>query len=199
MENVAMSDLTATISMSLDGFITGPNEKVGNGLGDGGERLHDWMFATPQATTDKRFMDEVFRGPGAVIIGRRMFDHGDEPWGDNPGFGKPVFVLTHRPRERDTRKDGSEFTFVTEGIHAALDQARTATGDRNVIVMGGGNVIRQYLEAGLLDELAISLVPVLMGGGQRLFEPSTTSPRALSLAEVIVSPAVTHLRLCLPR
>lgn len=164
-----MGKVTSEISMSLDGFITGPNVGVGNGMGDDGDRLHDWQFDA-KTETDAAIVDEIYASTGAVLIGKRMFNVGFEPWGDPPPFGMPVFVVTHEEREPLPMQGGTTYTFVTDGIEAALELARAAAGDKNVGIWGGANIMRQYLKAGLLDEMQIHLIPVLLGNGIRLFE-----------------------------
>jgi dihydrofolate reductase len=187
-----MGKVTFNISMSLDGFITGPNVGVGNGLGDGGERLHDWMFDA-KTDADGAIVEEAYKSTGAVLMGRGMFDVGFEPWGDPPPFGMPVFVVTHEQREPLPMQGGTTYTFVTDGIEAALELARAAAGDRNVGVWGGANIVRQYLEAGLLDEMQIHLVPLLLGGGVRLFEGLDPAGMELRRTRVIETPSATHL------
>src|SRR5262245_33414102 len=157
------------ISISLDGFITGPNEGVGNPLGDDGGRLHDWMFAKT-TDADASVLDEAYARTGAIVMGKRMFAVGVEPWGDPPPFHRPVFVLTHEARDPMPMQGGTTYHFVTEGLEAALERARIAAGDKDVGIWGGANIIRQSLKAGLLDELQIHLVPILRGDGVRLFE-----------------------------
>jgi dihydrofolate reductase len=141
-----MSKVTSEVSMSLDGFITEPNERAGNPLGDDPGRLHDWMFDA-KTEADAKIVDELYASTGAVLIGKRMFDAGFEPWGDPPPFGMPVFVLTHEAREPQPMQGGTTYNFVT-GIEAALEQARAAAGDKNVSIWGGANIIMQYLKAG---------------------------------------------------
>ncbi|HZW03744.1 MAG TPA: dihydrofolate reductase family protein [Anaerolineaceae bacterium] len=187
-----MPKVTSEISMSLDGFITGPNVRPGNGLGDGGERLHDWRFDA-QTETDAQIVAETYASTGAVILGKRMFDVGFEPWGDPPPFGMPVFVVTHAARAPLPMQGGTTYTFVTDGIEAALEQARAAAGGKNVGVWGGANLIRQYLQAGLLDELQIHLVPILLGGGIRLFEDLDPEGIELRRKRSIETPGATHL------
>jgi dihydrofolate reductase len=153
MRRAVMAKVTSEISMSLDGFITGPNVSVGNGMGDDGDRLHDWRFDA-KTETDVAIVDEIYESTGAVLIGKRMFDVGFEPWGDPPPFGMPVFVVTHEEREPLPMQGGTTYTFVTDGIEAALELARAAAGDKNVGIWGGANIIREYLRAGLLDEIA---------------------------------------------
>ena len=199
-----MGKVTVDMSMSLDGFIAGPNDSVENPLGDGGERLHEWVYelaswrerhgiAGGRTDTDAEILDEAFENTGAVVIGKRMFDVANG-WGDNPPFHMPAFVITHDAREKLVKKGGTTFTFVTDGVESALDQARAAAGDKDVSVAGGANVIQQYLSAGLLDEIQIHLVPVLLGEGVRLFDQLGAEQIELKRIRVIESPSVTHLR-----
>jgi dihydrofolate reductase len=141
-----------------DGFITGPNVRVGNGMGDDGDRLHDWKFDA-RTETDDAIVEEMNASTGAVLIGKRMFNVGFEPWGDPPPFGMPVFIVTHEQREPLPMQGGTTYTFVTDGIEAALELTRAAAGDKNVGIWGGANIMRQYLKAGLLDEMQIHLIP----------------------------------------
>ena len=198
-----MGQVVFDISMSLDGFIAGPNDRPGLGLGEGGERLHQWLYelaswrerhglAGGQTNRDAELLDEAFRNTRASIVGRRMFDNAGE-WGENPPFDFPVFVLTHQARE-PLVKGGTTFTFVTDGIESALAQARAAAGAKNVAIGGGANVAQQYLRAGLIDEIEIHLVPILLGGGIRLFDRLGDTQFELERTRVIESPAVTHLR-----
>jgi dihydrofolate reductase len=193
MRRAAMGKVTSNISMSLDGFITGPNVGVGNGMGDGGERLHDWMFDA-KTETDAAIVDEIYASTGAVLMGKRMFDVGFEPWGDPPPFGMPVFVVTHHEREPLPMQGGTTYTFVTDGIEAALDLAHAAAGDKNVGIWGGANIVRQYLKAGLLDEMQIHLIPILLGDGIWLFEDLDPEGIGLRRASSIETPGATHLR-----
>jgi dihydrofolate reductase len=190
-----MAKVLIDISMSLDGYVAGPDDDV--------ERLHDWLFSgehvvsransTFRATeTDAEIIRESFETTGAVIMGRRTFNLGDEPWGAEPAFQVPCFVLTHHARDTETRGE-TTFTFVTDGIENALDQAKAAAGDKNVTIMGA-NAAQQYLEAGLVDELQIHLVPVLLGDGTRLFEDTGTRQIRLERTRAIESPDVAHLR-----
>jgi dihydrofolate reductase len=209
-----MTKLTLDISMSLDGFIAGPNRTVDQPLGDGGEQLHDWIFGLATWMEAHGVEGEGATGPeddlvkeqiaqqGAVIMGRRMFSGGegaweDDPraegwWGDTPPFHIPVFVLTHHARETLTMKGGTSFVFVTDGVESAFEQARVAAGDKNVAVAGGANVVQQCLRAGLLDELQVHVSPVLLGSGVRLFDGGEQAK--LELVRVIHSPAVAHLK-----
>ena len=183
-----MSKVTSDISMSLDGFITDPHEPI-----DDPGRLHNWMFDA-KTDADAAIVDELYASTGAVLIGKRMFDVGFEPWGDPPPFGMPVFVVTHEEREPLPMQGGTTYTFVTDGIETALELARAAAGDKNVGIWGGANIIRQYLKAGLLDEMEIHLVPILLGRGVRLFEELTSESFDLRRTRCIETPGATHLR-----
>lgn len=197
----------ADISVSLDGFIAGPRAGVGNPLGDGGDRLHEWLYGlagwrAPHGLEDgvhgpdSDLLTETFARTGAHVMGRRMFDEAEEPWGDEPPFHGPVFVLTHEHRDPLVKEGGTAFHFVTDGVEEALRQAADAALGKDVAVAGGADVIRQFLDAELLDELQLHLVPVLFGGGTRLFDDAATPlPRELEIGGVIASPHVTHLRL----
>jgi dihydrofolate reductase len=208
-----MSRLRATISTSLDGFAAGPQQSLEEPLGVGGERLHDW--ATPLAVFREMHGEQdpegevnastdVMRGwwnnVGAGIMGRNMFGGGPGPWegdwrgwwGDEPPYHMPVFVLTHHPREPLEMEGGTTFHFVTGGIEEALDRATDAAGGKDVWLMGGASVIRQYLKAGLLDQLDISLTPVLLGDGERLFEDVGADVR-LEQVRAVEAPGVTHI------
>jgi dihydrofolate reductase len=196
-----MTKVVAGITISLDGYITGPNDGPGAGLGEGGERLHYWVFGGPwtyegergpPAAVDQQYLDEVFGAGGALIVGRTMHDVVDG-WGDDPGFGVPVFVVTHRPHETVVKGDTS-FEFVTGGIADALDRAGAAAGEKNVIVMGGADLLRQYLDAGLVDELTLTIAPVLLGGGKRLFDGIARTDLGFERFAVIESPFATHLQ-----
>ena len=189
-----MQKVTSEISMSLDGFITDPIASVGTPLeGNDPGRLHDWRFDA-KTDTDDAIVDEIYASTGAVLMGKRMFDVGFEPWGDPPPFGMPVFVVTHEEREALPMQGGTTYTFVTDGIEAALELARAAAGDKNVGIWGGANIIRQYLKAGLLDVMQIHLIPVLLGGGVRLFEDLDPEGIELRRASSIETPGATHLR-----
>ena len=170
-----MTRVLAGITTSLDGYIAGPGDGPGKGLGEGGERLHHWVFGGPwtydeppsgePAGEDAAWLAEMSARVGAVIAGRWTYEAAEHWGGDNP-WGLPFFIVTHRPQEEPP---GGAFTFV-DGIDAALDRARAAAGDRDVHVMGGADVIRQALAAGVVDELTIIIAPVILGGGKRLFE-----------------------------
>ena len=186
----------ADISMSLDGFIAGLNDSV--------DRLHQWIYdlaswrrahGLPAGHTgpDDDLMDEAFERAGAVVMGRRMFDLALEPWGDEPPFHKPVFVLTHEARE-PLVKGETTFTFVAEGIEKALEQASAAAGEKDVSIAGGAQVIQEALKAGCLDEIQVHVVAVLIGAGIQLFENLGTGPTELECTRVVESPGVVHLR-----
>jgi dihydrofolate reductase len=194
MRRAAMGNVTSEISMSLDGFITDPNASVGTPLeGNDPGRLSDWQFDA-KTETDAAIVDEIYASTGAVLIGKRMFDVGFEPWGDPPPFGMPVFVVTHQAREPLPMQGGTTYTFVRDGIEAALELARAAAGDKNVGVWGGANIMRQYLKAGLLDEMQIHLIPILLGSGVRFFEDLDPEGIELRRTSSIETPGATHLR-----
>jgi dihydrofolate reductase len=186
-----MGRVILEITMSLDGFIAAPNVGVDQPLGEDGERLHGWLGidGSPVSEIDREISAEMFAETGAFILGRRTFDGGEGPWGDDGAFGMPCFVLTNRAREKLV-KGPTTFTFVTDGVESALKQARAAAGDKDVVVMGGAEVAQQYLGAGLVDEVRIHLVPMLLGAGTRLFDGSRVE---LERTRVVESPAATHL------
>ena len=207
-----MTAVRANISISLDGFVCGPNDSRDNALGDGGERLHEWIYDLSSwrkvhglegggTGRDDDIFAESIENVGAVVIGRRMFDNGEGPWGndpfeghwdDEPPFGVPVFVLTHYPRE-PLELGETTFTFVTEGIERAVDLAIEAADGMDISVAGGAGIIQQCLEAGLLNTLEIHLVSVVLGDGIRLFEQSGHNGIELERTRAVESPDVTHL------
>ncbi|HEY0167766.1 MAG TPA: dihydrofolate reductase family protein [Jatrophihabitans sp.] len=206
-----MRSVTCQLAVSLDGFIAGPNQSLENPLGEGGMRLHEWVFSTAswraqhgldggEHNTDSEVVAESTQGVGAYIMGRKMFGGGEGAWqeswtgwwGDEPPYHAPVFVLSHHPRQPLVMQGGTTFTFVNDGIEAALELARAAAGDQNVAIAGGANTVQQYLAAGLLDELHLHLVPVVLGAGERLLV-DVGNPM-LQPTQVIASPAVTHLK-----
>lgn len=200
-----MAKVFADISMSLDGCIAGPNDGPDEPLGVGGERLHEWAYDLEswrkhhnmtggETGTDSDILEESFKNTGAVLMGRRMFDLAEPHWGDNPPFRVPVFVVTHHARETLVKEGGTTFNFVTDGIESALQQATAAAGDSEIAVAGGANIIQQYLSAGHLDEIQVHVVPILLGGGVRLFDHIDTRHVALEGTRVIESPGVTHLK-----
>jgi dihydrofolate reductase len=202
------------IAMSLDGYTAGPEQSTENPLGIGGHRLHEWVFplAVWRAThgleggevnESTRVVEESLANIGATIMGRNMFGGHPGPWnakkpwngwwGDNPPYHHPVFVLTHHPRPPLTLEGGNTFTFVTDGIRAALEQARRAARGKDVSLAGGASVAQQYLCAGLVDEMEIHLVPALLGAGERLFE-GISDLGGLRLVRTVAAPNVTHLK-----
>jgi dihydrofolate reductase len=193
-----MEKVIADQSISLDGFSAGPNVVAGNGMGDGGEQLHEWMFREGgragrggEPLEDSPF--HLLQRSGAAVVGRLMFDVGEEPWGDDPPFHQPVFVVTHRPKETIVKEGGTTYTFVTDGIAAALARAKEAAGDKDVAVLGGADVIRQFAEAGLLDELRLHLAHVLLGDGTRLFDRFDPKRVTLERTHGVDTPGATHL------
>lgn len=208
-----MAKLRFQIAMSLDGFIAGPNQSVENPLGEGGMQLHEWVFELEawrkphgreggEVNASTPVVEASLENVGATIMGRNMFGGtgpwGTEPWdgwwGEEPPFHTPVFVLTHHPREPLEKQGGTTFHFVCDGIESALAQAKEAAGGKNVSLGGGANVAQQYLAAGLIDEMLLSVVPVLLGGGTRLFENVPTEALKLAPIQVVDAPGVTHLR-----
>src|SRR3954451_24365917 len=210
-----MSKLRCHISTSLDGFVAGPNQSEENPLGEGGERLHDWVVPLAAwrqshgmqggaVNESARIVEEARENIGASVMGRNMFGPvggggwGDEQWtgwwGEDPPYHHPVFILTHHARDPVEMQGGTTFNFVTDGIESALEQAREAAGGSDVSLGGGASTVNNYLAAGLLDELLISLVPVFLGDGARLLADLGSAPRRPMQTEVVEAPGVTHLR-----
>ncbi|HEX3433404.1 MAG TPA: dihydrofolate reductase family protein [Solirubrobacteraceae bacterium] len=208
-----MTQLRATLSISLDGFLAGPNPSEEHPLGEGGMQLHEWAFALAawrephgrdggEVNASTAVMERMTSNIGAVVMGRRMFGGGPGPWGDEPWqgwwgeeppFGVPVFVVTNHAREPLAKDGGTTFHFVTDGVESAYAQARDAAGDADVSLAGGADVTQQLLRAGLLDELTLSVVPVLLSGGTRLLDKLGGDVR-LEQVDVVQAPGVTHLR-----
>jgi dihydrofolate reductase len=188
-----MSKVLLEMSMSLDGYVTGPDVGPEEPMGRGGERLHDWMFEGRSPAEVEEYEAEHFRDVGAVIVGRRMADLGIDPWGEEPAFHCPVFVVTSRAAETIEKAGGTSYIFVTSGIDDALRQAREAAGPADVIIGGGAEIARQYLRAGAVDEVRLHLVPVLLAGGTRLFDDGPWPIGSLRPIEVTSAPRVTHL------
>jgi dihydrofolate reductase len=186
-----MSKVILDMSMSLDGFIAGANVSKEYPMGINGENLHTWMFSTPKDKVDDDVEREMFAKTGAVILGNRTFEVGLDLWGDVP-FPVPSFVLTHKKREVLIKKSGT-FTFVTDGIESALQQARAVSGDKDIRLMGA-DIAQQFFSAGLIDEIQINHVPILLGDGVRLFEYLDIKNRQLIKDRVLSSPHVTHVR-----
>jgi dihydrofolate reductase len=205
-----MGKVKVSMAMSLDGFVAGPNQSFENPLGEGGMRLHEWLFeleafqaehggggGTTNASTQ---IVADLQDAGAHVMGRHMFGGGSGPWdeswkgwwGDEPPYHGPVFVLTNHPHEPLPMQGGTTFYFVTDGIDAALERAREAAGDADVLIAGGASVVQQYFAAGLIDEITLSVSPVLLGAGERFFAGGVTGK--LEQIAVIEAPGVTHLR-----
>jgi len=210
-----MSKLRFRISMSLDGFVAGPRQSVDDPLGIGGMRLHEWVFPLAawraphgleggEVNESTPVVEESLANVGATVMGRNMFGGHPGPWdakepwngwwGVDPPFHHAVFVLTHYPREPLELEGGTTFTFVTDGIEAALDRARHAAGGKDVALAGGASAAQQYLAAGLVDEMEINLVPTLLGSGERLFEGVGDDLHGLELVRTVAAPMVTHLK-----
>lgn len=206
-----MTRVRSQLSISLDGYVAGPHQRLEHPLGEGGLRLHEWAFATSTWRRqhggeggadgpDDDVAAAVVLGVGAHIMGRRMFGGGEGDWdlswrgwwGEDPPFHAPVFVLTHHDREPLEMGGGTTFTFVTAGVDAALEEAREAAGPLDVAVAGGASTVRQFLAAGLLDELHLHIVPIVLGAGERLLDG--VGDVALEPVEVVASPVVTHVR-----
>jgi dihydrofolate reductase len=198
-----MGKVFVDVGMSLDGFIAGPNGRPGNPLGDGGTRIHQWMFGLASFREHLQMAggetgpdDDVVRATlariGANVMGRRMFDEGEVGWPENAPFHSPVFVLTHQARSPWVRPGGTTFHFVTEGFDSALARARRGAGDKDIRISGGADTIRQALRAGVVEELHIHIAPVLLGEGVRLFDGGRDLP-ALEIMDVRPSSQVTHL------
>jgi dihydrofolate reductase len=203
------------ISMSLDGYVAGPDQSRDEPLGVGGERLHEWMFPTRswrayvgegggEEGVDDDFVAHADDGVGAYIMGRNMFGpiRGPWPdhewtgwWGDDPPYHHDVFVLTHHPRPAQPMKGGTTFHFVTDGIEAALERALAAADGQDVKIGGGASTVRQYLRAGLIDELDVAVVPILLGGGERLFDHLGDAPAGYECVQFVGSSTVAHVRL----
>ncbi|MEA2218992.1 MAG: hypothetical protein QOJ35_1618 [Solirubrobacteraceae bacterium] len=208
-----MSRTRFQISMSLDGFIAGPDQSEPNPLGVGGIQLHEWVFALQvwrashgheggEVNASNAVLEELMDNVGATVMGRNMFggtgpwdeeNPWDGWWGEDPPFHTPVYVVTHHARESVEMQGGTTFHFVTDGVESAVAQAREAAGDKDVAVGGGANVIQQCLKAGLIDEMTIHVVPLLLGDGARLFEDLGGVGVNLECAGAIEAPGVTHL------
>lgn len=193
------------VGLSLDGYMAGPNAKPGNPLGDGGPAMHGWVFETASfrelfgipggdsSSADDALIRRLFSRTGAYVMGRRMFDEGEVGWPENPPFRAPVYVLTHSPREPWVRQGGTTFHFVTDGIESALAQAKAAAGGKDVRISGGADAIRQYIQAGLVDECTLHVAPSLLGAGLRLFDRLAPGELKLETVNAASSKLVTHL------
>jgi dihydrofolate reductase len=195
-----MALVTAQMSVSIDGFYSGPKD-----VDAGFHRVTRWVIDTMawrerlgfeggEHDANSELIAEMQEATGAYLMGRRMFDVGEEPWGDDPPFRAPVFVVTHRARETLFREGGTSFTFVTDGIDSAIEQARAAANGKDVAISGGGNLLRQVIRAGLLDQLELHVSPVLIGDGMRLFDAAEHEAVELTPARVLDTPDVTHIR-----
>jgi dihydrofolate reductase len=209
-----MAKLRCEVSMSVDGFIAGPNPSEEYPLGEGGMQLHEWAFKLTvwrephgqeggEVNASTAIVEASLANIGATIMGRKMFGGGPGPWGappwdgwwgEDPPFHSPVFVLTHHAREPLQKQGGTTFFFVTDGIESALEQAHEAAGGKDVALSGGADVVQQYLAAGLLDELHLNIAPVLLGEGTRLFENITAADLALEPIRIVDAPGVVHLQ-----
>jgi dihydrofolate reductase len=199
-----MGRVIATQSVSLDGFSAGVKAGRDNPLGNDGERLHEWMVGLSawrerhdmeggHANADADAIDDVFTNLGAVIMGRTMFITGEDPWGDEPPFHVPVFVLQHEPHDPIDKHGGTSFTFVHDGIEHALELAQHVARENDVLIAGGADTVQQFLSAGLLDELQIDLVPIVLGDGRRFFE-NLPSDLRLEPIYVVDGPGASHIR-----
>jgi dihydrofolate reductase len=209
-----MAKLRFEISISVDGFVAGPNQSEEHPLGEGGEQLHEWVFKLAawrephgreggEVNASSEVIEESLDNVGATVMGRNMFGGGPGPWGedpwdgwwgDEPPFHTPVFVLTHHEREPLEKQGGTSFTFVTDGIESALAQAKEAAGGKHVSLGGGASAAQQYLAAGLIDEMQLNIAPVLLGAGTRLFEGIADADITLEPVRVVETPDVTHLK-----
>jgi dihydrofolate reductase len=209
-----MAKLKFEISISVDGFVAGPNQSEEHPLGEGGEQLHEWVFKLAawrephgreggEVNASSEVIEESLDNVGATVMGRNMFGGGPGPWGedpwdgwwgDEPPFHTPVFVLTHHEREPLAKQGGTSFTFVTDGIESALAQAKEAAGGKDVSLGGGASAAQQYLAAGLIDEMQLNIAPVLLGAGTRLFEGIPNADVTLEPIRVVETPDVTHLK-----
>jgi dihydrofolate reductase len=210
-----MTRLRLNITMSADGYVAGPRQSLKNPLGEEGERLHEWVVGTRSFRElhgqqggvegpDSDIASEMFENVGATIMGRHTFGGGKGPWkkknpwtgwwGKNPPYHTAVFVLTHHPRQPLEMEGGTTFHFVTSGIRSALTQAKKAANGKDVLILGGANVVQQYLKAGLIDEMLIHVVPLLLGDGARLFDNSGGRQAKYECVRVVASPVVTHYR-----
>jgi dihydrofolate reductase len=209
-----MGKLRLKLAMSLDGFTAGPDQSVTNPLGIGGMRLHEWVFPLAvwrslhgmeggEVNASSAVLDRATANVGATIMGRHMFGGHPGPWaseapwqgwwGENPPFHHPVFVLTHHPRAPLVLQGGNTFTFVTDGIASALTQAHAAAAGKDISLAGGAHAARQYLRAGLVDEMWLHVAPVVLGRGERLFD-GVDDLHGLAHVETVVGPGVTHWR-----
>jgi dihydrofolate reductase len=209
-----MGKVRFSLAMSLDGFVAGPRQSLENPLGVGGMKLHDWAFELAAwrrmhgleggaENPSARVVEEAVANVGAFIMGRNMFGGqpgpwGEKPWngwwGENPPYHVPVFVLTHHPRRPLVMQGGTTFHFVTDGIDVALELARAEAGGKDVVIGGGASTVRQYLASRRVDEVGVSLVPVFLGSGERLFDGLGECGLVLEQVRVVEAPGVAHLK-----
>lgn len=201
-----MSKIFVDVGISLDGFLSGPNPDTKNPIGEGGLAIHEWMFSQlafrrhlnlgddGEKGTDNELVEETFQRIGANIMGKVMFNTGEFNWPENAPFHCPVYVLTHEKRAPWERLGGTTFYFVNEPVEQLLEKALKVAGSKDVRISGGANVIRQYLNAGLVDELNLHIAPLFLGKGIPLFDNLDTSKNTLTIIEAIHSEKVTHLR-----
>jgi dihydrofolate reductase len=208
-----MTKIRFQLAVSIDGYSAGPNQSDENPLGVGGEDLHAWALELEawrkphgleggEVNASTPVMEEMQSNVGATVMGRNMFGGGPGPWredplwngwwGENPPFHMPVFVLTHHPREPLEMEGGTTFFFLTEGIEPALEQAKQAAEGRDVLIAGGASVVQQYLAAGLVDEFQLNIVPIVLGGGERLLD--NVGNLKLEQVRAIEAPGVTHIK-----
>jgi dihydrofolate reductase len=203
---MAPSTVFVDVGVSLDGYLAGPNSGPRNPMGGSSTIIHQWVWETASfrehlglpgggaTSPDDAIVKAIFERAGAYVMGRHMFEEGEVSWPENAPFHTPVFVLAHAPREPWPRPGGTTFHFVTDGIASALAQAHAAAGGKDVRISGGAATIRQYLQAGLVEEITLHVAPVLLGGGIRLLDGLGPSDVALEQVEVVASPLVTHVR-----
>jgi len=200
-----MSKVFVDLGISLDGFIAGLNGGAKNPLGDGGIEIHNWMFkqkaflqhlkleGRETNNPDNDLIENIFNRIGANIMGKKMFIEGEANWPEESPFHCPVYVLTHQKREPWERPGGTTFYFVNDDIRTVLEKAKKDAGNKDVRISGGADVIRQYLNAGLVDEISLHVAPIMIGKGVRLFEKIDKEKFSFEISKVINSPMVTHL------
>jgi dihydrofolate reductase len=200
-----MGKVFFSVAISLDGYMAGENRGPQNPIGDGGLNLHQWMFKQDafvkhlklgegeKDTIDNQVLENLFNRIGANILGKRMFEEGEANWPEDAPFNTPVYVLTNTARGPWERPGGTTFYFTNESIETVLAKAQAAAGDKDVRITGGANTIQQYLNAGLIDEFTIHLVPIMLTNGIRLFEGINKDRFSFEITEVVNSPLVTHL------
>ncbi len=206
-----MSNVFVAAAITLDGFMAGPNNSPANPMGDNASKISSWLFKQRSfrqhlgiddggdTGKNNQITEETFNRIGANIMGNKMFKEGEAAWPEKAPFGCPVFVLTHEKREPWVRPGGTTFYFTNESLEAVLEKAKAVAGNKDVRISGGGSVIQQYINAGLVDELLVHISPVFLGGGTRLLNGLDGSKNTLELIEAIGTPEVTHLRYAIKR